>query len=796
MPDFTKITHNESEINTIGLFLTNGSGSVPLIDNMTSKELLEFEGDTGIPNTFRVFRRLTPAERRINRNRFDSEDFSSIQLKIGTNLLVPNINLNREALFQADNVAIVATNYKAFLSAELARLLRDPGYRQEKDLGSLGNLTSVNTDVTVFMWLRSLSPEGDQSEGSWVNISAFIQNLDTSVGVNGGTFSITLPPVVCIPDDNGWSIDEDLIKNLNTGNIRDDYISVNSVQSADGNRSKFLFHTAVQENDIVFIRFERLALDAESNLLTAARNRANQGGISLSGSDVPGNTYDMIGLVDSNPISTTAANGDVTITIQGRDLAKVLIDDGTYFFPLQFAQGIFANNTDALNPSAGADKLFRRVLVDEVIAASSFVERSVSFSLKYIINQLSNTGLVPEGVFRPYGKRRSKRFRLKGARTLEADAQQEDEFEEKNQDGVYQIMKLIIDPSVSNRRIADMSLATAQGSILNSIRKVCQEPWVEFRTDTYGDQFYMIARKPPFDKVSLLGMVYDDVETDISVGTTKGDVNKSTPFPPGPDNISTIILDADVVITGTTRLDGLGKLSDLVLDINESDIINDSLDYHIEVYTWYMLESRGSLLGLAGDTNLAYYPAVSFPEYVNIWGSKLYRKVSNYIPFRPFGDKNQESRINLREAQGFSDLQFMVQSTQYLPFTREGTIVINGDRRFKRGLYCRLLSTNEIFYITGVRNIRSISTGSNDRVTVLEVERGMVEPYIKGSNEIINGVTQKVSYFNIINTDLGVETPTLVTSKDFLKNWRVNVPVFNFFLKRQQWKSSKTIISG
>jgi len=134
MPDFTKITHNESELNTIGLFLTNGSGSVPLIVNMTAEELLEFEGDTGIPNTFRVFKRFTPEERRINKNRFDSEDFNNIQLKIGTNLLVPNINLDREALFQVDNTAVVVTNYKAFLSEELARLLRDPGYKQEKDL--------------------------------------------------------------------------------------------------------------------------------------------------------------------------------------------------------------------------------------------------------------------------------------------------------------------------------------------------------------------------------------------------------------------------------------------------------------------------------------------------------------------------------------------------------------------------------------------------------------------------------------------------------------------------------------
>ena len=45
------------------------------------------------------------------------------------------------------------------------------------------------------------------------------------------------------------------------------------------------------------------------------------------------------------------------------------------------------------------------------------------------------------------------------------------------------------------------------------------------------------------------------------------------------------------------------------------------------------------------------------------------------------GKKNKESI-----AEGlFNDLKYVIESLSVLPFTRKGTIVINGDRRIKRG---------------------------------------------------------------------------------------------------------------
>ncbi len=43
-----------------------------------------------------------------------------------------------------------------------------------------------------------------------------------------------------------------------------------------------------------------------------------------------------------------------------------------------------------------------------------------------------------------------------------------------------------------------------------------------------------------------------------------------------------------------------------------------------------------------------------------------------------------------------------------------------------------------------------------------------------------------VSYFNIVNTEIG-NNKASIENTDFLKNWRVNKDVFNFFIQGRQW---------
>jgi hypothetical protein len=100
-------------------------------------------------------------------------------------------------------------------------------------------------------------------------------------------------------------------------------------------------------------------------------------------------------------------------------------------------------------------------------------------------------------------------------------------------------------------------------------------------------------------------------------------------------------------------------------------------------------------------------------------------------------------------------------------------------------MYIRYKPTGEIFYVDSVSNTRLVSGRENRRLTTVGVTRGMVEKYIKGVEvKFEDGSKDNVSYFNLIK----MEIPKNAVDNSFLKDWKVNKNVFNFFLTRQQWK--------
>jgi len=102
----------------------------------------------------------------------------------------------------------------------------------------------------------------------------------------------------------------------------------------------------------------------------------------------------MIGLIDSVQVSTVPGNSDVRIDVTGRDLIKLLIEDGCYFYPTDFIPGgIFANDLDSLLLDRIEGKL-------QSLAIGS--EKSIGFALKFLINNLSNVGICPDDLFEGY----------------------------------------------------------------------------------------------------------------------------------------------------------------------------------------------------------------------------------------------------------------------------------------------------------------------------------------------------------------------------------------------------------
>ena len=233
--------------------------------------------------------------------------------------------------------------------------------------------------------------------------------------------------------------------------------------------------------------------------------------------------------------------------------------------------------------------------------------------------------------------------------------------------GIWQIVKVVIDPEVADKQINDASISMLQGSLYNFFEKVCQKPFVEFWGDTYGDQYYFIIRKPPFTKKSF----------------------QSLP----------------------------------TIEITEREVYSDSLRWeNDQVYSWYQLIPNGNYIG-GEELIFQYLAAVYFPEYGEIWGSRPLSVTTNYITFiKETGEVQTQAAIQ--------DLKFLIDINSYLPFTRKGTITIIGDRRIKRGMRIFYEPTNEYFYVDNVSNNFSMVDGIPERTTTLQVSRGMIKEYV------------------------------------------------------------------
>ena len=154
----------------------------------------------------------------------------------------------------------------------------------------------------------------------------------------------------------------------------------------------------------------------------------------------------------------------------------------------------------------------------------------------------------------------------------------------------------------------------------------------------------------------------------------------------------------------------------------------------------------------------------------------------------------------------------MIESNIYLPFTRKGNIVLNGDRRIKVGTFVKLNKTNELFYVTGVS--QSGSYGRRiDRTTTIQVERGMVFDYVNGvgaiqtknvSSEVsgylegkVKVTASSINYFNILNASLIRDSLIYNAEKGRVKSMEkesatfgLNESIFKFFLNRNHIKNT------
>jgi hypothetical protein len=300
--------------------------------------------------------------------------------------------------------------------------------------------------------------------------------------------------------------------------------------------------------------------------------------------------------------------------------------------------------------------------------------------------------------------------------------------------GIWQITKILIDSSVEDKQVLDSGISTQVGSLLNFFKKVCQEPLVEFSGDTFGNQYYWIVRKPPFDKESITKMI--DLTT---------------------------------------------------IELNAEDIISTDLSWNNQgIYSWYRYIPYADLLDIK-EAKL-FVPAVFFPEFASVWGSRPLDVESNYFHFifsgRFNSDKNENKQNGDRIIRNaVRDLKYLVESNAYNAFTRRGTIVLMGDRRIKRGTLI-LHTSGELFYVDSVVNNYEVGSNGVSRTTTLNVSKGMYPAYIYGKDIGY----KNISYFNIIDfgDSFDIEKVNLSNWESVISKWKVNLDSFGFFMSKQQ----------
>lgn len=825
--DIYEVTFSNPNIKTVRDYINYASSPIYCKDYIDNPDLfLQVVDLDNKTNRKRIEDQYTTHEERD----LIGKGANELIIKVGTKLVIPAEKVRKEALL-TEGIEVKPMNEPLFKATQLATLEMDQKYVPviSEDRIS-GDVRDVYPDYTVWIWCKGLGSKGEDvgeselssGDGGLVDITRFVEAISTNVGYNGGNFSIKLPPlsIVRTEETEEWevvsaidklSIVEEYNKNCYVG----DYVT------RDGGEgySPVFFHHVISQNDVVFIRFETLEKEIEDSNIESFISDVNS-------DNLPGRIYDMIGLVDNNVLDVSP--NDVSVTILGRDLSKLFIDDGCYFYPLELAQG-------ALTFAGGATEknvLMRRVAGSGVLQfIGLYYNRSILDIIRFVIAQLCNIKVAPNKLFESWGERRNMRFKKetldsqedsstsslktlnqreedkkqnaldemnasKGVNnqtiSVEQQRQQQKSFEEykafiqaveeqgydskklswkeftftnsrgikeeisangypqsvssdisniqenelrsinKNlsdsssinkskpvyqgqsnkepMPGIWAIVKIALDSQISRRLVVDSSFSSANGSILNFLRKACQEPFVELLMDTYGDEYVLTVRKPPTDKVS-----YEKLLKDAICNTENG-------------------------------------LSyNLIIDVEESVVEQENLQFETEIYSWYHFTPQNSFIGSAGQFTLHYLPAVFLPEYAEVWGSRPYDVYHNYvvdIADRPA----KEDELSENEKQAFMDYAFLIESTSYLPFTRKGTITLAlGDRRLKVGNFIRYKRTGEIFKIDSVSQSGTITGNSIDRRTTLQVSRGMVEEFI---------LNESNSYFDIVNVTLNLDAKT------------------------------------
>lgn len=134
----------------------------------------------------------------------------------------------------------------------------------------------------------------------------------------------------------------------------------------------------------------------------------------------------MIGLVDDVAMVTDANSGNSYVEVTGRDLMKLFIEDGSFFFNPSTTSDpstVFINehSTGKQGDIREADQVKNtynnpinrlRRITGEIDVFANRINMDIGYILKGVISQLANIEVVPDYVFDSWGDARTKFIEL------------------------------------------------------------------------------------------------------------------------------------------------------------------------------------------------------------------------------------------------------------------------------------------------------------------------------------------------------------------------------------------------
>jgi len=712
------------------------------------QRFLDFEGDTGLNNADRIFLVYDDVERAANQTTLES--FNLPYIKPGTDLVLPTDKITIEyALLYGENQFLTQQDFGAYFADTLRTLMNDPLYIRSDQITSNErnvNVQVINENIRVYIWIASLN--------RIIDASPFVRRMSTSKNFDVGSFSLSIDDVRlerAFTDPSRRSLvnfidtGNDVInpfpfnsietgsitirRNIDTGEEDEDFVNVGRQQTLG------FFEAYLQYNDLVFLRYETLALET--------RRPGSQRETEVPNTFLPNQVWDMIGLIDTVRSHHNEQNTEKALQVAGRDLMKLLIDDASYFIPAVFSAGgnlqiIFGGDTE--------ESYFRRNIISGAYDYYfAYAAKSIRDVMGFIINHLSNLQIVDNTLFDSYGDRVTQRYTVTGA--------DQNYIETKEVRGIWKIVKLFIDPVTDNRRIADDAIAKPDGSLLNYVKRICQAPFVEFFGDTNADTYDFTIRQAPLTGAAIRNVVQNRLynlidEKDVLNYTLEWDTRYYSWYQ----------IQAQNAFLGDDNQDSLAIIPIVFLP----QYVNKFGNKRLILTDNYIF--RGSL---KGDENEQTLKLNTFAENI-LNDLKYIIDINAYLPFSRrgtitiVGDRRIKigTFVRLRSTE---ELFYVVNVSNSVVFSRN-TVERVTTLTVERGLKIAFIQGFEIVGIDGFPPV--VQIGEDDDT--------------------------QYSYFDIVDTQVIVDTilrrvqgsPSVIRSTS--ADYAVNDNIFRFFAERRQ----------